>query len=133
MEVAVAGQEFDSRLEVGFQIERDEPRLIAVPVVSGVSSDFSERYLKRWPDRIFLGRKTKCRGSTARIALSGELISGFMKRIALADRVIVVLSEKYLRSPYSMTEGTRGGWSNTDSSCGTDFSVLTSQFFAKMG
>jgi internalin A len=29
----------------------------------------------------------------------GELISGFMKRIGLADYVIVVLSDKYLRSP----------------------------------
>jgi len=35
---------------------------------------------------------------------SGELISGFTKRIGLADCVIVVLSDKYLRSPYSMTE-----------------------------
>jgi internalin A len=35
---------------------------------------------------------------------SGELISGFMKRIGLADHVIVVLSNKYLRSPYCMTE-----------------------------
>jgi internalin A len=35
---------------------------------------------------------------------SGELISGFMKRIGLADQVIVVLSDKYLRSPYCMTE-----------------------------
>jgi internalin A len=35
---------------------------------------------------------------------SGDLISGFMKRIGLADRVIVVLSEKYLHSPYCMTE-----------------------------
>jgi internalin A len=35
---------------------------------------------------------------------SGELISGFMKRIGLADHVIVVLSDKYLRSPYCMTE-----------------------------
>jgi internalin A len=34
----------------------------------------------------------------------GDLISGFMKRIGLADRVIVVLSDKYLRSPYCMTE-----------------------------
>jgi TIR domain len=31
-------------------------------------------------------------------------ISGFMKRIGLADHVIVVLSDKYLRSPYCMTE-----------------------------
>jgi hypothetical protein len=29
----------------------------------------------------------------------GDLISGFMKRIGLADHVIVVLSDKYLRSP----------------------------------
>ena len=35
---------------------------------------------------------------------SGELISGFMKRIGLADHVIVVFSDKYLRSPYCMTE-----------------------------
>ena len=35
---------------------------------------------------------------------SGELISGFTKRIGLADCVIVVLSDKYLRSPYCMTE-----------------------------
>ena len=34
----------------------------------------------------------------------GELISGFMKRIGLADHVIVVISDKYLRSPYCMTE-----------------------------
>jgi internalin A len=30
---------------------------------------------------------------------SGDLISGFVKRIGLADHVIVVLSGKYLRSP----------------------------------
>ena len=35
---------------------------------------------------------------------SGDLISGFMKRIGLADRVIVVLSDKYLHSTYCMTE-----------------------------
>jgi internalin A len=35
---------------------------------------------------------------------SGDLISGFMKRIGLADHVIMVLSDKYLRSPYCMTE-----------------------------
>ena len=35
---------------------------------------------------------------------SGDLISGFMKRIGLADHIIVVLSDKYLRSPYCMTE-----------------------------
>jgi internalin A len=34
----------------------------------------------------------------------GELISGFMKRIGRADRVIVVFSDKYLRSPYCMAE-----------------------------
>jgi internalin A len=34
----------------------------------------------------------------------GELISGFMKRIGRADRVIVVLSSKYLQSTYCMTE-----------------------------
>jgi internalin A len=35
---------------------------------------------------------------------TGDLISGFMKRIGLADHVIVVLSDKYLCSPYCMTE-----------------------------
>ena len=35
---------------------------------------------------------------------SGDLISGFMKRIGLADHVIAVSSDKYLRSPYCMTE-----------------------------
>ena len=35
---------------------------------------------------------------------SGDLISGFMKRIRFADHVIVVLSDKYLRSPYCMAE-----------------------------
>jgi hypothetical protein len=35
---------------------------------------------------------------------SGDLISGFMKRIGLADHVIVILSEKYLGSIYCMTE-----------------------------
>jgi hypothetical protein len=34
----------------------------------------------------------------------GDLISTFMKRLTQADRVIVVLSAKYLRSPYCMTE-----------------------------
>ena len=34
----------------------------------------------------------------------GDLTSVFMKRIGLADHVIVVLSDKYLRSPYCMTE-----------------------------
>jgi internalin A len=34
----------------------------------------------------------------------GDLISGFMQRIGRADHVIVVLSEKYLRSTYCMTE-----------------------------
>jgi internalin A len=34
----------------------------------------------------------------------GELISGFMERIGRADRVIVVLSAKYLHSPYCVTE-----------------------------
>jgi TIR domain-containing protein len=34
----------------------------------------------------------------------GELISGFLKRIARADQLIVVLSDKYLRSRYCMTE-----------------------------
>jgi len=35
---------------------------------------------------------------------SGDLISDFMKLIGLADHVIVVLSDKYLRSPYCMIE-----------------------------
>lgn len=35
---------------------------------------------------------------------TGDLISGFMRRIGRGDRVIVVLSAKYLRSPYCMTE-----------------------------
>jgi internalin A len=34
----------------------------------------------------------------------GDLSSGFMKRIGLADHVIVVLSDKYLHSPYCMSE-----------------------------
>ena len=34
----------------------------------------------------------------------GDLISAFMKRIGLAGHVILVLSDKYLRSPYCMTE-----------------------------
>ena len=34
----------------------------------------------------------------------GDLISDFMKRIGDADRVVVILSEKYLRSVYCMTE-----------------------------
>jgi internalin A len=34
----------------------------------------------------------------------GDQISAFMKRIGLADHVIVVLSDKYLHSPYCMTE-----------------------------
>jgi internalin A len=34
----------------------------------------------------------------------GELISGFMKRIGRADHVIVILSAKYLKSIYCMTE-----------------------------
>jgi internalin A len=34
----------------------------------------------------------------------GELISAFMDRIAAADRVIVVISAKYLRSEYCMYE-----------------------------
>jgi internalin A len=34
----------------------------------------------------------------------GELISGFVKRTGRADRVIVVLSDKYLQSTYCMTE-----------------------------
>jgi hypothetical protein len=42
--------------------------------------------------------------ATATCSGSGELISGFMKRIGLADHVIVVLSDKYLRSPYCMAE-----------------------------
>jgi internalin A len=35
---------------------------------------------------------------------SGDLISDFMKLIGQSDHVIVVLSDKYLRSPYCMTE-----------------------------
>jgi internalin A len=39
------------------------------------------------------------------IALApGEQISIFMKRLIQADRVIVVLSDKYLQSPYCMAE-----------------------------
>jgi internalin A len=34
----------------------------------------------------------------------GDLISAFMKLIGWADQVIVVLSDKYLRSPYRVTE-----------------------------
>jgi hypothetical protein len=34
----------------------------------------------------------------------GDLISGFMKTLSQADCVIVVLSAKYLRSPYCMAE-----------------------------
>jgi internalin A len=34
----------------------------------------------------------------------GMLISGFMKQIASGGRVIIILSDKYLRSPYCMTE-----------------------------
>jgi hypothetical protein len=34
----------------------------------------------------------------------GDLISDFMKAITRADLVVVVLSDKYLRSPYCMTE-----------------------------
>ena len=34
----------------------------------------------------------------------GEQISTFMKRLTQADRVIVVLSDKYLHSPYCMAE-----------------------------
>jgi internalin A len=40
----------------------------------------------------------------SKVLRAGELISGFMKRIGLADHVIVVLSDKYLRSAYCMTE-----------------------------
>src|SRR5450631_2733705 len=35
---------------------------------------------------------------------NGDLISEFMKRITRADVVVVVLSDKYLRSPYCMAE-----------------------------
>lgn len=35
---------------------------------------------------------------------TGDLISGFMLRIGRGGKVVVVLSEKYLRSPYCMTE-----------------------------
>ena len=51
--------------------------------------------------------RTKMAGifsATSTVMRSGDLISGFMKRIGLADHVIVVLSDKYLRSPYCMTE-----------------------------
>ena len=34
----------------------------------------------------------------------GDLISAFMKTLGQADLVVVVLSDKYLRSPYCMTE-----------------------------
>ena len=34
----------------------------------------------------------------------GDQISAFMRRLAQGDRVFVILSEKYLRSPYCMTE-----------------------------
>jgi internalin A len=34
----------------------------------------------------------------------GELISGFMLRIGRGDRIVAVLSEKYLRSPFCMNE-----------------------------
>jgi internalin A len=34
----------------------------------------------------------------------GEQISEYMKRLGRADRVLVILSEKYLRSPFCMTE-----------------------------
>jgi internalin A len=34
----------------------------------------------------------------------GDLISDFTKAIMRADLVLVVLSDKYLRSPYCMTE-----------------------------
>ena len=40
----------------------------------------------------------------SKVLRPGDLISGFMKRIGLADHVIVVLSDKYLHSPYCMTE-----------------------------
>ncbi len=35
---------------------------------------------------------------------TGELISAFMRRITHADLVVAVISDKYLRSPYCMTE-----------------------------
>jgi len=35
---------------------------------------------------------------------TGELISAFMRRITEADLVVAVISDKYLRSPYCMTE-----------------------------
>jgi TIR domain len=40
----------------------------------------------------------------SKVLRPGDLISGFMERIGLADHVIVVLSDKYLHSPYCMTE-----------------------------
>lgn len=40
-----------------------------------------------------------------RVAMSyGDLITTFMKKIAHADRIILVLSDKYLRSPWCMAE-----------------------------
>jgi internalin A len=39
---------------------------------------------------------------------TGDQISVFMKRIGRGDHVIVVLSDKYLRSPYCMAELIRG-------------------------
>jgi internalin A len=35
---------------------------------------------------------------------AGDLISNFMKRIGRADHVLVILSDKYLHSPYCMSE-----------------------------
>jgi internalin A len=35
---------------------------------------------------------------------AGDLVSDFMKRIGCADHILVILSDKYLRSPYCMTE-----------------------------
>lgn len=35
---------------------------------------------------------------------TGDLISGFMDRLAQGDRIIVLLSDKYLKSPYCMYE-----------------------------
>ena len=53
----------------------------------------------------------------------GELISGFMKRIGRADRVIVVLSDKYLHSPCSEESSPQAkdtntsGWLLSSGSC----------------
>jgi hypothetical protein len=48
---------------------------------------------------------------------SGDLISGFMKRIGLADRVIVVLSDKYLHSRPSSIPSTSDLWKKKRTFC----------------